>query len=124
MAARAPRLVFSAYERERYDLYLVDSAAVLAGQPPGPALAFNPAQLPPADRSQDDGPAGDLAAHLADARSGLPPVDTEAQVARYRPRLSLDFVNPVTIGVGGGGAFGTFVGGGVSQRPAPLACGP
>jgi len=112
VAQRSPRLVFSAYGSERYDLYAIDSAAALAGEPLRPAFAVNPAILPPADRSADDGVAGDLAAHLADARSGLPPADSAAESDKYRPRLSLDFVNPVSVGVGGGGAFGTFVGGG------------
>ena len=112
VAPKAERLVYSTYNNERYDLYAIDSASVLAGEPPRPPFAVNAAMLPPADRSADDGAAGDLVQHLGDTRAGLPPADSTSESDRYRPRLSLDFVNPVSVGVGGGGAFGTFVGGG------------
>ena len=112
VAAKAPRLVFSTFQDEKYELYAIDSVALLAGEPPRPPFAANAAMLPPADRSSDDGTVGDLATLLADAVTGLPPADSVPQSVTYRPRLSLDFVNPVNVGVGGGGVYGTVVGGG------------
>ncbi len=111
VAARAPRLVFSAYHNGRYDLWAVDSGAFAtgAGTPPGPMAAVNPAILPPVGRAR-----GDLDSLLADARVGLPPADSAFATVGYHPRFSLDFVSPVSVGVGGAGAFGTTIGGGTA----------
>jgi hypothetical protein len=109
VAYRAPRLVFSAYEKGKYSLYAIDSAGfgAGAGQPPVPLAAVSPALLPPVDRTR-----GDLDSLLSDARSGLPPADSSFPSVKYHPRFSLDFVSPLSVGVGSAGAFGTAIGGG------------
>jgi WD40 repeat protein len=111
VATQAPRLVYSAFEDERHGLFSIDSAAVLAGVPVLESFAMNPALLPPVDRSRPS-PLVEVAALLADPDLGLPPADSVPESVDYHPRLALDFINPASIGVGGGGVFGTFVGGG------------
>jgi len=106
VAQRAPRLVFSAYEDGQYDLYAVDSAAVLAGTPPTAPATESAALLPPLHRKSND-----VDSLLADPLFSLPP-DSGVTQEKYHARLSLDFANPVSVGVGSGGAFGTTVGGG------------
>jgi len=106
VALRAPRLVFSAYEKGKYDLYAVDSAGFAGGEPPTPLAAVSPAILPPLERKR-----GELDSLLADPLGGLPG-DSAIASTPYHAGLSLDFISPVSVGVGSAGAFGTAIGGG------------
>jgi Tol biopolymer transport system component len=104
VAQRSQGLVFSAYQDGKYEVYAVDSATVLAGTPPRSLAVASPALLPPLDRAR-----GKVDSLLADPLFSLPP-DSAIATEKYRPRLSVDFVNPVSVGVGSGGAFGNSVG--------------
>ncbi|MGD8698339.1 MAG: BamA/TamA family outer membrane protein [Gemmatimonadales bacterium] len=109
VATETDRLVFSAYEGDRYTIYAVDSAAVLEGGPVLPPLAdVSPAVLPPADR-----PVGDVMALVGNAELGLPPTSDEFERTKYSAGLSLDYIAPPQVAVGSD-RYGTFVGGGTA----------
>lgn len=107
VAASAQRLAFSVYDAGAYDIYVVDSAQVLAGGELAPPASADPAVLPPRDR-----PVGDVMALLSRSEFGLP-ADQEIPVTDYSAGLSLDYVAPPSVGVGSD-QFGTFVGGGTA----------
>ena len=109
------RLVFSAFEDKKYNIYLMDQIDTLQGQSPTTlqeALAADsisdPAMLPPARQI-----GGELLASLQNATFGLP---TQAfyPVRNYHPKFTLDFVgqpyiaagyDPLGAQLGGGVAF-------------------
>jgi len=107
LAAGAPRLAFTSFEGGNYEIFLIDSAEQLAGVPVKEPLARLAGILPPHER-----PAGAVAEQLARPEAGLVS-DEGFQVSPYRPRLSLDYVAPPSIGVGFG-SFGPVVGGGTA----------
>jgi Tol biopolymer transport system component len=103
------KMVFSAYEGDRYTLYAIDDQTVLEGGPVEPPLAeISPAVLPPADR-----PVGDVMALVDNPYLGLPPTTDEFEETKYKAGLSLDYIAPPTLAVGAD-RFGTFVGGGTA----------
>ncbi len=109
-ARAADRLVFTAYEKDAYDLYAIDSLTVLAGRPPTPLFADNlPGMIP----------VGNIAAPAeSDTVSARPVPNVLANpsaftVARYSSRLSLDYFAQPTIGVGTG-STGFVAGGGTA----------
>ncbi|HEU5260449.1 MAG TPA: BamA/TamA family outer membrane protein [Gemmatimonadales bacterium] len=107
VAQRAGAMALSVYRGRGYDVYVVDSASVLAGTAVrAPPMAQSPAVLPPRDRVPSE-----VLAMLARADSGLPG-DTAFVTQAYRPRFSLDYVSQPSLAVGVS-SFGTFVGGGV-----------
>jgi hypothetical protein len=107
VARHRERLAFSIYEAGQYNLYVVDSAAVLAGDSLASSLAeLNPATLPPRDRLDND-----VSALLGNALFGLPAPGEDPEAVKYRGAMSLDVIAPVSAGVSTG-AFGTSVGGG------------
>jgi Tol biopolymer transport system component len=109
VATGTDRLVFSAYEGDRYTIYAIDSTSVLEGGPVLPALAdVSPAVLPPADR-----PVGDVMALVGNAELGLPPTADEFERTKYSAGLSLDYIAPPQVAVGSD-RYGTFVGGGTA----------
>jgi hypothetical protein len=122
VALDANRLAFSAYERGRTGIYLLDGSAALRGQPierrggdpsgacvecetrdAAPARA---AVLPPANRA-----AGELQALLDDAALGLP--EQLAAPEEYTSRLSLDFFGQPYVSAGVS-RFGGMYGGGLA----------
>ncbi|MBI2535942.1 MAG: PD40 domain-containing protein [Gemmatimonadetes bacterium] len=107
-AARASRLVFTAYQRGDYQVYRVDDADILAGRG---LIAANgngdPAALPPAVRQQPK-----VAAMLDNPNFGLPSSE-DFTTHDYAPRFSLDYVSQPYL-VFGSDRFGTFIGGGAS----------
>src|SRR5262249_22664127 len=104
-ASHSPRVVFSAYEDGKYNIYAVDDPERLAGHEPNRSTAAaSPALLPPQDRGQEAIPQ-----LLADADTGLPPV-RPIPPEGYRAKLTLDYVGAPTVGAGRD-AFGTYVGG-------------
>jgi Tol biopolymer transport system component len=109
ISTESNKMVFSAYEGDRYTLYAIDDQSVLEGGPVAPPLAeISPAVLPPADR-----PVGDVMALVDNAYLGLPPTSDEFEDTKYRAGLSLDYIAPPTVAVGAD-RFGTFVGGGTA----------
>jgi Tol biopolymer transport system component len=106
MSFAGGRLVFSAYENDGYNIYALDTAEQLAGEP-AIDLPRNAAVLPP---RRDAG--GLVTEALQDATWGLP--GTEVPVGEpYKPKWSLDFAGQPSFGVGVG-PFGTYAAGGVS----------
>jgi len=107
-AQHAGRLAFSVFERGRYRIYGMDSAAAAAGTPvTEPATPTNAAVLPPAHRVSDQ-----LLTLLADSAIGLP-ADREFVEREYSPRLGLEYLAPPSVAAGVD-QFGTFVGGSTS----------
>ena len=117
-ATQSDRVVFSAYERNNFNLYSINNPAELAGtEPTAPQLTGGiplPALLPPSPRPVE--PAFNrVLAVLNDVSSGLPTEEQAAQYAvrPYQPRLSLDYLGQPQVGVSGstspyqrGGVYG------------------
>jgi Tol biopolymer transport system component len=109
LATNADRLIYSAYEGDRYTLYSIESDSGLAGGPVLPPLAeVSPAVLPPADR-----PVGDVMALVQNSELGLPPSTDDFETTKYSAGLSLDYIAPPQVAVGSN-RYGTFVGGGTA----------
>jgi Tol biopolymer transport system component len=115
-AARdADRLLFTAFERNGYNIYSLADTDALAGTPVAAhelaamdTVAALTALFPPIPRPEEI-PFNRVAASLEDSRTGLPSsaATTEFAVRPYRPRLSLDWLGQPQVGVTvGGGAFG------------------
>jgi hypothetical protein len=100
-ATKAGRLVFSAYEKDKYSIFAIDDARVLAGQAPAARLTPDPSRLPPEQR---------VGTFVADLRKnedlGSAGVKA-ATTAPYKTHLTLDQVGQpyITAGVGSNGAF-------------------
>jgi Tol biopolymer transport system component len=107
VAQRSGRLMYGLYADDGYQLRAIDDPATLAGGPLR-ELPANVATLPPVERSAPS----DVAAALADTRSGLPTAVGDT-VRPYRPGFSLDFVAQPGVAVATD-RYGTYVGGGVT----------
>jgi hypothetical protein len=108
VAERSGRLVYSVFRTNGYELYAMDSAQVLAGEPaPSEPSSLAAAALPPVSRQS-----AVLASALADPQTGLP-ADTNFVTAPYKAGLSLTAVGQPSL-VAGTSEFGTYVGGGLS----------
>lgn len=109
MSLGGGKVVFSAYENDGYSVYAIEDETKLAGVPPV-ELPRYAAVLPP--RTEPGGP---VHAAVRNETIGLPPVDAvaSAEVAPYRPGLSLDYAGQPTVGIGVD-PFGTYAAGGVS----------
>jgi Tol biopolymer transport system component len=106
MSFAGGRLVFSAYENDGYNIYALDTAEQLAGEP-AIDLPRNAAVLPPRREA-----GGLVVEALQDATWGLP--GTEVPVGEpYKPKWGLDFAGQPSFGVGVD-PFGTYATGGVS----------
>jgi Tol biopolymer transport system component len=103
------RLAFTTYLDGRYQIFVADSAAILEGEELLPQLAdARGGLLPPVERN--DARVPEL---LANDTLGLPPADVELPTEDYRGGLALNFVAPISVGVGSD-QFGAFVGGGTT----------
>jgi Tol biopolymer transport system component len=105
-ASKAPSLVFTVFENDRYNIYATDTTrpstiGALATE------TMSAAVLPPANREADT-----VARVLQTPTAGLPP-PKPYEVNDYRARLSLDAISQPTIGVGAD-QFGTYAAGGIS----------
>ena len=109
-ARSANRVLFTAFERNGYNIYSLSEPRELAGNPvPAAQLAAGggpplPAILPPAPRPPELA-FNRVTALLADERTGLPRSDTTFPVADYSPRLILNYLGQPQVGVSTGGAF-------------------
>ncbi len=109
LSSASNKLVFSAYEGDRYTIYSIVDEEKLTGGPVHPPLAeVSPAVLPPADR-----PVGDVMALVENAYLGLPPAEDEFETTKYKAGLSLDYIAPPNLAIGAD-RFGTYVGGGTA----------
>lgn len=107
VASKTGKMVFSAFEDDRYGIISLDSQAALAGTPPSDVLkGLEAGVLPPYDPSKSE-----VAKMLADVNIGLVP-GSSFTTEPYHPKLSLDYVAPPQISLGVSN-FGTNVGGGL-----------
>lgn len=107
-AARADRLVYTAFEAGDYNLYVIDEPAQLAGVPiEGEIEGVSPAVLPPQDR-----PPGLVSVMFDEPELGLQDTLTFAS-AKYSPGLKLDYVSQPQLGAGVD-RYGAFFAGGIS----------
>jgi Tol biopolymer transport system component len=106
-APAADRLAFSVYENEKFSIFAIDRAAILAGAEPVALDGPNPAALPPERRSD-----GQVTRLQSTPTFGLPAAGT-GTTSPYRARLGLDLVGQpyATVGVN---PYGTYAGGGVA----------
>ena len=108
VAARANRLVFTAYKKGDYEVYRVDDPGVLTGRSLAAANGNgNPAALPPETREQPR-----VMAILENPTFGLSSGEAFT-TSDYAARFSLDYVSQPYL-VFGSDRFGTFIGGGAS----------
>ncbi len=109
MSFSGGRLVFSAYENDGYNIYALETAEQLAGEP-SIELPRNAAVLPPRREA-----GGLVVEALADPTWGLPGTEVAIEPpAEYKPDWSLDFVGQPSFGVGVD-PFGTYATGGISM---------
>ena len=111
VAQRSGRILFSVFENSGYNVYGLDpenarGTRVEVGREPSSSIA---GLLPPVEAYGS----GMVAEYLADASTGLPPVDVQYEVEDYKPRLALDFLGQPQFGVGAN-RFGPAISGGVS----------
>jgi Tol biopolymer transport system component len=108
MSVGAGRVVFSAYEEDGYNIYALDTEALVAGKALTD-LPRNAAVLAP--RTTGEGP---VYASLQEPTAGLPPASVATTPAEpYSPKLTLDYAGQPTIGIGAD-PFGTYAAGGVA----------
>ncbi len=107
VAGQNGRLVFGVYQASGYNLYAIDSSAMLAGGPISDSMSFNPAALPPRERVP-----GELQTAMHNADGGLP-TGSRFTYKPYRARMAVDFVSQPSLAIGAS-SFGTYVGGGIA----------
>jgi Tol biopolymer transport system component len=107
LSAAGGRLVFSAYEEDSYNIYALETAEQLAGEP-AVDLPRNAAVLPP---RRD--PGGLVVEALTDPTWGLPASTQVPAPEPYKPDWGLDFVGQPSVGVGID-PFGTYATGGIA----------
>jgi hypothetical protein len=110
VARATDRLVFSAFEKNAYNLYAIDSLSTRTAQPPAPPLAgVTPALIPLGNvrvaADSDSVATAPIASALADTAA--------FKVARYSSRLSLDYIAQPSVSFGAGSA-GLMAGGGTA----------
>jgi len=114
VARQSGQIVFSAYDAGNFELFRLDEARRAGGFPrdsPPVALATAHDSLPGASATLPPSPRA-RAAWVDSARTAVAAVDTMSfSSARYRPRLSLDYVSQPSLGVAAGSS-GVGVGGG------------
>jgi Tol biopolymer transport system component len=107
LSAAGGRLVFSAYEEDHYNIYALDTAEQLAGEPVVD-LPRNAAVLPP---RRD--PGGLVVEALTDPTWGLPASTQVPAPEPYKPDWGLDYAGQPSVGVGID-PFGTYATGGIA----------
>jgi WD40 repeat protein len=108
VAQRTGRLVYSVFRTNGYEVYAIDSAAVLAGAAMTRPPQRNAQVLPPQDRSKSL-----VQRVLSDPTTGLPASAEEFATQPYHPALALTYVGQPSLGVGTS-EFGTYIGGGAA----------
>lgn len=114
VAMQSGRMLFSVFSNNTYDVYSLE-ADEAQGEPMEPTsddLFYGDtavASLLPPMRSVNEGLVGN---YLSDPLGGLPS-GLDYDISDYSARLKLDYVAPPSVGVSGGGPFGTRAYGGV-----------
>jgi Tol biopolymer transport system component len=111
VAARSGRVAFTVFERDAYDIYAAEGVPALAAAASGPVAGSRTAAVVPGGRAEGS----KVAQALATPEADLPPADQPAEVADYRPALSLDAIVQPTAGVGVD-RFGAFATGGIAMQ--------
>jgi Tol biopolymer transport system component len=109
VASRTNDLFYSAYDDGSYSIYSLEPKELQVGTPvpdaPESGLA---AVLPPKDRQGSE-----ILGLIKNAGYGLPD-SSKFSTAPYKPKLSLDYVIPPTVGVGYDPYYGAYGGGGIA----------
>ncbi len=106
-SSNADRLVFTAYERDGFNIYTITDPVELAGSAPQPVQVAAaglpgvplPALLPPVPRPQE-APYNRVLLAINETQAGLPDPEIQSTwtVVPYRPRISLDYLGQPAIG--------------------------
>ena len=106
-ASNADRLVFTAYERDGFNIYSITNPTELAGVAPQPVQVAAagipgvplPALLPPVPRPEE-APYNRVLLAVNETLFGLPDpeIQTTWAVVPYRPRVSLDYLGQPAVG--------------------------
>jgi Tol biopolymer transport system component len=107
VAQESGRIAFSGYDQGRYSIYAIDDPATLEGQAFLSQFDANLGILPPRKQAE-----GSLLGLLKNPLFGLPK-DSNFMVSTYKPKLSLDFLTPPSIGIGVD-RYGTYGAGGIA----------
>jgi hypothetical protein len=107
VAAKAPRLVFSAFNAGKYSVYALEGTALARNRETGLEY-FAVATLPPVSNRAGD----TVRALLRQPSTGLRPA-SGFRTTDYKPRLSLDYFAPPSI-MAGTGSYGSLIGGGTA----------
>jgi Tol biopolymer transport system component len=105
-AAKAPALVFTVFEDDRYNIYATETTRPSTIGALGTETA-SAAVLPPGNRQPDT-----VSRALQTPAAGLP-APRSYEVNDYRARLSLDAISQPSIGIGAD-QFGTYAAGGIA----------
>lgn len=102
------QLVYSLYDEDKFSIYSVDSAKVVAGKELISQLGeVNPSILPPRKKQE-----GEVLGLLKNPLFGLPK-ETEFRVSDYKPTLKLDYISQPQVAIGAD-RFGSYGGGGIA----------
>jgi Tol biopolymer transport system component len=106
-ASNADRLVFTAYERDGFNIYTITNPTQLAGTTPQPIQVAAaglpgvplPALLPPVPRPEE-APYNRVLLAVNETQFGLPDPEVQSTwaVVPYRPRISLDYLGQPQVG--------------------------
>ena len=107
-ASASPRLAYSVFEQNRYEIYTIEDAARLTGTAVESQPSTEAAALIPGAKAE-----GRVVTARADAEKGLADPDTFTK-APYKARLGLDYVGQPYVGAGVS-RYGPGVNGGVSM---------
>lgn len=106
-ASGADKLLFTAYERDGFNIYAIENPAQLAGVAPEPVQVAAaglpgvplPALLPPVPRPEE-APYNRVLLAVNETQFGLPDPETQSTwtVVPYRARISLDYLGQPAVG--------------------------
>jgi len=109
VAQKSGYLVYCIYEKDKYNIYAIDSPEALSGKEPVAQFGqINPSVLPPRKK-----PEGEVIGLLKNPLYGLPS-EAEFEIADYKPKLALDYVAQPQLAVGVD-RFGTYTAGGIAM---------
>jgi len=109
IAAKSNDILYSVYDDGNFSIFSLDPAAVQTAMPAQDQPGIVSANvLPPQDRQGSE-----VLGLLKTSTFGLPDPD-KFTVSPYKPKLSLDYVSPPTVGVGYDRYYGAYGGGGIA----------
>ena len=109
IASKSNDIYYSAYDEGSYSIYALEPRELHAGTPvPDTAENGLAAILPPRERQGSE-----ILGLIKNTGYGLPD-SSKFSVAAYKPKLSLDYVMPPTVGVGYDPYYGAYGGGGIA----------